>query len=69
MICLACELQSQQEDEDRAGGFGLKKAFFVFGILQTYTEVKIAASMVEKQDRFKNPNFLFKTKKKKSQLY
>lgn len=63
MIRLPFELQSQQEEEeeDGAGGFGLKIAF-VFGKLETYTEVDIAASMVENnQDLLKNPNFFLQS--------
>lgn len=45
MLPLDCELQSQQEDEDKARGFRLKMAFG-FGKLETYSEVKTVASMV-----------------------
>lgn len=49
MIRLDCELQSQQEDEDRSGGVRLKIAFG-FGKLETYSEVKtVVASMVSKE--------------------
>lgn len=61
MIRLPFELQSQQEEEeDGAGGLSLKIAF-VFGKLETYTEVDIAASMVENNQDLLEKSQLFLT--------